>query len=310
MYENLYSAVERCEGKFVINKQFYNCFHDIYPFTTENISGYINNFDLKNKSLLTVGSSGDQVINAIACGCKDITLIDINPYSKYYFYLKCAAILCLSNFEYLNFFCCRDLIKKDLNKNFFDINVFNNIKHTLRLLDYDSYLFWDELFQSFDKYTIRYQLFSIDEYSMDVIKKCNLYLEDEIYEKLRTKIFKFQLKFINDNLKEINLKNKYDNIWLSNLGMYLSLNEIEKLIHNLNNNLKINGQMLVCYLYKTDKNTKYQENWIEIFNLEKVFEIFKNYNLDLSTFIGLDGLIEEREKKDSVLTYRKTLKKI
>ena len=36
----------------------------IYKFTTENISGYIKEFDFKNKSLLTVGSSGDQVINA------------------------------------------------------------------------------------------------------------------------------------------------------------------------------------------------------------------------------------------------------
>ena len=37
----------------------------IYPFTTENINGYINNFNLYDSSLLTVGSSGAQVINAI-----------------------------------------------------------------------------------------------------------------------------------------------------------------------------------------------------------------------------------------------------
>ena len=31
----------------------------IYKFTTENISGYIKEFDFKKKSLLTVGSSVD-----------------------------------------------------------------------------------------------------------------------------------------------------------------------------------------------------------------------------------------------------------
>lgn len=49
-------------------------FINIYPFTTENIAGYINEFELKDKSLLTVGSSGDQVINAALYDCQDITL--------------------------------------------------------------------------------------------------------------------------------------------------------------------------------------------------------------------------------------------
>ena len=39
-------------------------FQLLYPFTTENITGYINNFNLYQNTLLTVGSSGDQVINA------------------------------------------------------------------------------------------------------------------------------------------------------------------------------------------------------------------------------------------------------
>ena len=50
--------------------------HYLYPFTTENIDGYLDLFDLKDKSLLTVGSSGDQVINALVMGCEDVTLYD------------------------------------------------------------------------------------------------------------------------------------------------------------------------------------------------------------------------------------------
>ena len=42
-------------------------------------------------------------MNAILMGCKDITLLDINPFVKYYYYLKMALILCVSMDEYLLF---------------------------------------------------------------------------------------------------------------------------------------------------------------------------------------------------------------
>lgn len=57
----LIHAIKKCDGIFV--DDFAKDFQILYPFTTENISGYINNFDLSNKTLLTVGSSGDQIIN-------------------------------------------------------------------------------------------------------------------------------------------------------------------------------------------------------------------------------------------------------
>ena len=48
-----------------INNDKQIIFHTIYPFATENINDYTEYFDLKDKSLLTVGSSGDQAINAL-----------------------------------------------------------------------------------------------------------------------------------------------------------------------------------------------------------------------------------------------------
>ena len=42
----------------------------------------ITNLNLKNKSVLTVGSSGDQALNAILSGAKDITIIDANIFTK------------------------------------------------------------------------------------------------------------------------------------------------------------------------------------------------------------------------------------
>lgn len=41
-------------------------FHAVYPFTTENIAGYMEDLDLSNKKIITVTSSSDHIINAIA----------------------------------------------------------------------------------------------------------------------------------------------------------------------------------------------------------------------------------------------------
>ena len=72
-YDNLCSASSVCEGNFCYNSEFSR----IYSFATENVSGYIDHFDFNNKSLLTVGSSGDQILNAFYNGARDITLFDM-----------------------------------------------------------------------------------------------------------------------------------------------------------------------------------------------------------------------------------------
>lgn len=98
------NAINRCNCLKVEDGML----QSIYPFTTENISGYIDNFNLKDKSLLTVGSSGDQVINAILKGCKDTTLLDINPYTKLYYYLKAASIITLNLDGFMRFLRYKD----------------------------------------------------------------------------------------------------------------------------------------------------------------------------------------------------------
>ena len=119
----LTQAILRCDGYYPTYSR--NGFFQIYPFTTENISGYIENFILENKSLLTIGSSGDQVINAWLHGCKDITVIDICPFTKFYFYLKIAGIIVFDYSTFLNFFCHRDFPKVFYdNKNSFDLDNF------------------------------------------------------------------------------------------------------------------------------------------------------------------------------------------
>ena len=302
-------AIKRCDGMIgVENPKTNSKFYQIYPFATENISGYIDLFNLKDKSLLTTGSSGDQIINAILKGCKNITLLDINPYAKFYFYLKMTCILELTREELLEFlrFCDYPKVFKD-NKNVFNIETYNKIKDTLRLIDYESYLFWDELFQTFKPFDIRERLFSNDEGRDSEVIGCNPYLQSNyFYEETRNRIKKVVPNFMTEDIFKAKINKKYDNIWLSNIGAYLSHGQIKHMTVKFSRLLNKDGMMLISYLFQTTQNTKYLDYWAPIYNLEKTFNVLKEYYPYLEEFIGVRGLkFEEEDMKDSALIYRR-----
>jgi len=307
-FENiLTNALLKCEGLYVDDDKFRQGFSLLYPFTTENISGYINEFDLENKSLLTVGSSGDQVINAAMFNCTDQTVIDICPYTKYYFYLKKAMIMTFSLKDYLDFFCYSDYPKfcHD-NKNVFDKEKFEEIKPLLRLLDYESYLFWDELFTNYKGETVRKNLFSSDEDRSFVLQGMNTYMRDEdSFNEAKVKIRSINPKFICEDIFNVNLNRTYDNIFLSNIGLYCGIDRLKELADKLDG--FVDEKMLLCYLYKTEKNTKYKNDWSEIYDLKRLDEVLGKYISNFHTFCGVRGILFEDEKydRDSVLIYEK-----
>lgn len=53
----LEDTVRECRGEFL--RYDYQGFFRLYPFTTENIDGYMDVFDVSSKKSLSVGSSGD-----------------------------------------------------------------------------------------------------------------------------------------------------------------------------------------------------------------------------------------------------------
>lgn len=304
--EILSLATRRCSGDYIHEWQY---FYNIYPFTTENISGYIDYFDLTNKSLLTVGSSGDQILNAILMGARDITQVDINPFSKYYYYLKMAGIIELDMDEFLLFLRYKNYPKVFIdNILVFNEFIFNKLCHTLKLIDYDSYMFWDELFRLYSRKNVRDNLFSIDERQDKLIKACNLYLHNEvIFNELKKKIRNVELSFINNDIFTVTLDKQFDNIWLSNIATYgLTYGKIEELFLKYSKNLSYDGLLLLSYLYDTTKDSKYDDSWEEIYNVQKILDDFKDYNLDIKSFRGIYDIIHDTNRiKDSVLIYKK-----
>ena len=303
--ENLYKASSICDGKFLYNSEF----SKIYTFTTENVSGYIDFFNFDNKSLLTVGSSGDQILNAFFYGARDITLFDINEYAKYYIYLKIAAILSLSYKEFMLFFFKYGLSSFKKNRCMFSKVLFKKIKDNLRILDYESYLFFDELFSVYDENIIRERLFDDDEDRNKVIRGFNSYLRDEeSYNKLKSIISKIYFNYVNGNIFEDSINRRFDNIFLSNLCTITSLDSLKHLLDKLDkNNLNSDGSILIGYLWDAcfDSN-QYKEGWKDIYKMPMVREHLKSYISEVHDIIGSrDILWDEQEKRDLVLIYRK-----
>lgn len=303
----LMNAINTCDGMFVddIAKDF----QLLYPFSTENIAGYINNFNLSNGTLLTVGSSGDQIINGSLFDCQEIVCLDLCPYTKFYIYLKISCLLELDKNEFLTFLCYKDYPKtfKD-NKLSFNNDVYKKIKSTLRLLDYESYLIWDELFSTFRGLDIRKELFYFDENKVNVIVESNPYLQSNIaYDEARRKIIKTKLEVVTGDIFKTKIDRGFDSIWLSNIGTYLSRHFLKIMIDKVSKNLNDKGILLISYLYKTVRNTQYQQDWAPIYNLEKTFEILHEYSPELISFIGVDGIkFNDNTIKDSVLIYKKS----
>ncbi|MBE6159747.1 MAG: DUF3419 family protein [Lactobacillales bacterium] len=297
---------------YSVDDSIYNMFNHIYPFSTENIKGYYSKLDLEDKDILTIGASGDHAINLELENVKSVDYFDINPFTKYYYELKKAAIKALTYEEFLEFFCYDDYPKTfKKNNKAFNIELYRKI--TPYLIG-DTKLFWDSLYIENTGIDIRTSsLFSKDEEPLRVIKKSNSYLEKETYELLKEKLT-LEPYFYRKNIKELaqTLTKKYDIIMLSNIAQYLEtifkkdhLECLKKIIIDLSTKLNEDGIIIVSYLY--DFCERYDFNKIPlIYNLEEVRSIIGN--LEIIAFEGIQNLKFEASKniRDSILIYKKT----
>lgn len=303
----LNKAIEKCSKPFDLETFMSRDFNNLYPFTTENIKGYIEQFDLNNKSLLTVGSSTDQIINSAYYNCKNQTSIDICPYTKYYFYLKKAALLTLKYNEFLTYFSYKNYPAIFLNnKKVFNLESFEQLKGILKEINEEAFLFWNELYNRFIPIDIRKKLFSYDEYKISILREINTYLKDKnTYNEMKDKIIDIEPTFITADLSEIDINEKYDNIWFSNIGAYYPIEFTKILIEKYDKNLNTGGKMLICYLYDTTKFDMTEDEIQSIYNLNLTNKIIGNYIDEFISFCGISGLNHNKNIKDSILIYKK-----
>lgn len=226
-------------------------FDRMFPFSNENIDGYLDQFDLNGKSLLTVGSSCDQAINAICAGATKVKILDINYYTRYYYSLKKAAILKLYINDYLKYFACMHEPDDWLGEDPFNEELFNFIKPMLGMIDPEAYFFWNELYKKYPGRLIYEKLFRMDT-DPDIFKRTyNKYLHNITeYENTKKRILDAYVEFECNNILNYFANEKFDNIWLSNLLDYVSDPDSKFIVANMIEHLNKNGKMLVCYMFQ------------------------------------------------------------
>lgn len=300
--EILSSATDRCKGNIIEDAAYNVGFQKIYPFTTENISGYINIFDLKDKSLLTVGSSADQVLNAHLFGSNEIALLDINPYTKFYYYLKVAALLELDYNSFLSFLCSKIYTPSyRINLNLYDKKIFDKIKNTLESINKDAYVFWNTLFETFDSKTISDSLFTNDVHEELVLKKINPYLSSNIlFDELKSKIKNLSISFYSENILDALLNENYDNIWLSNIGKWMNKEDLIRMINIMSKYLNKDGKLLACYSYKVSE----EEINEELNYINKILDL-PNFDSYTDSFDTTHVNSYSSKNKDGILIYKR-----
>lgn len=270
----------------------------IYLMTTENINGFLSQYDLTNKNILSVAGSGDQMLNAYLLGASNVTCFDINPLAFYQVKLKKAAVCVLSFQEFLEFFSFE--YKKTFDKDLFD--------KISTVLDNDSCDFFYSLFNKYDSNQIIDKIYYRFRPELSHIQRMNGYLNLENYNKLSSILKEKEVSFIQSNVTDLRNntdKNIYDMILLSNISDSISdiwpsncLRNYKRLIHSLSKCLTKNGIIQVGYIYdyyhSNGENNLFKNKRLrqEIFTTDEFF----------STFVESYLLHHE---SDAVITYQK-----
>lgn len=262
----------------------------LYSFTTENIAGYINQFDFKNKKILTVAGSGDHILNVILKGGTTINAFDINRSALFYCELKLVMLKELELEQFLNFFMIDGKYPLD-----YDIYTKYADKLTKKAKHY-----FDELYKRFDYNGLNLRLSDVFDNKYDTTEnklRYNCYLNTIDYELVKNRLNNVNICFIEGNIKDLQFSHDYDTILLSNISDYLYDFGDNRLQNYFNSILKLKtdkNNVVFGYVYDIDSKIKRSE--IDYPNFRK--KAFSN-----SKYIYSETVIESAilGKKDCIL---------
>lgn len=221
----------------------------VYSFSNENISDSLEDIDLEGKAVITVGSSGDQLLNCILKGATNIILIDGNPLARYYVELKLAAIKNLDYDECLKFLTA---------KNVLSYKYYQKISHDLSV---EAKLFWDHLMLEMSTAVQKILMHNIfhgsSGFNSEQMSKI-FYRDSDEYEKLRNKIPNANIKYLLAEFNDFPVvlgNERADLIMLSNIVDYLDEKDYKRVIRSLyDNNLNASGIIQVNYNFLPDED--------------------------------------------------------
>lgn len=256
--------VSRAEFNFGDKEMFHNT-SAIYKISNERIQDYYEYFRNRDKALMVI-ASGDQILDSILEGVREIDAFDISVFPKYFMYLKMAAIKALNREEYLDFFY------EATNRAEVYDDMYDRISE---FLGEESKEFWDGLFNFFDWQDIyNSTLFSSEPYMVATAVNQNRYLQtDEMYELLRKSLDDVVIRTYEGDIFELvsTLNESYDLVYLSNIFYYNDANDYKRLLGDLR--LTDKG-IALTYVYRMH---------------EKLTNFFDSEEYDFKKFVNTDA---------------------
>ena len=228
----------------------YSSVHDrIYYSSNEDLDSLFDSIDVKDKSVLTVLGSGDQLFH-LSCGKpKTIDTFDINVLAKNYYYLRRWSIL--YNDEYYP-------------------NVFSNesIYHLLEKVtpvteeEYYAYSYWKEYIQTFYPYMTK------DLFNSSSVRNKITYLK-----RLKEQLLSHDIHFYGMDISKEKIDNHYDLIVLSNILEYYSLEDykIKQVKDHLLDMLNEKGEVLISYYMDDGPSYLERKNFDTAFDSKKIY---------------------------------------
>ena len=248
----------------------------IYLETNEDLVEILEHFDVKDKDVLTVLASSDQLLSFYYYQAKNIDTFDRSYSTLYYYYLRKWLILYKNIVSIINFNL------KEINSLIDEVKPSNKIEKEAKT-------FWKKYFK-----TTNYNLGPLFEWfstegtvpytnNIDSIKK----------------IFDTNLNFTHMDITEpTSINKKYDIIYLSNMMEYIEVAEHRNTVRkNLENLLNDDGIAILTYKMHTKG---------DVWNQREIYELTKNslvYDSNYSYYKPFEG------KKDLAYTYRKIKKR-
>ena len=231
---------------------------EVFLFSNENVAGYLDNFDLGGKTILSVGASGDHMFECYARGAKHVDTFDINYRQKPIIELKNHMIKNVPYEDFLKFFFTKEY--------FFDPQI---IKPIMPLFSPSLRMFMD-LYYSMGN--AGRKMFAYHGRLDHMAHYDNKYYSDAArYDRLASKLPQnISFKHLDITGVSANFTRKYDFIMLSNIfdfqhseisDGYQALNQFYKgtLGELARNNLRADGGIILLeYMWGNNASTRDQ----------------------------------------------------
>ncbi len=291
------------EGDLIANLQRggrYSKASPVYAFATENIGGYLNFLDFSGKDVLTVGASGDQLINVCMAGAKSVVNFDVNLLAKYMAELKLAALHTFGISEFQNFLLLMEHDRYQICRDGLSLS---------------ARYFFDSAYKFFnmDGSAMRHSALFRKQQSGERIALNNPYLANiDAYAKAQTACHKLEVKWNTLTAEEMaQTEDSYDTILLSNLSDYAHhmydsdyLEEFRsKIVTPMAKRLRPGGQMILGYVFDA-YNMNGSNVRSRINDSEARHKAFGHYADGVYTEIEIQSAWEDNNK-DIILLWEK-----